>query len=96
LRFALKAASFFSEGQDEQGLEFISHGAKRIATALEFVQGEDSPLKHQYVKERRGWDLYYDTLSAFENALSENDDFALDLRQKAKLIIGECSVLAKG
>ena len=96
LRFALKAASFFSEGQDEQGLEFISHGAKRIATALEFVQGEDSPLKHQYVTERRGWDLYYDTLSAFENALSENDDFALDLRQKAKLIIGECSVLAKG
>jgi hypothetical protein len=96
LRFALKAASFFSEGQDEQGLEFISHGAKRIATALEFVQGEDSPLKHQYVTERRGWDLYYDTLSAFENALSENDDFALDLQHKAKLIIGECSVLAKG
>ena len=94
LRFALKAASFFSEGQDKQGLEFISHGAKRIATALQFVQGEDSPLKHQYVTERRGWDLYYDTLSALENALTENDDFALDLRQKAKLIIGECLVNA--
>ena len=94
LRFALKAASFFSEGQDEQGLEFISHGAKRIATALQFVQGEDSPLKHQYVTERRGWDLYYDTLSALENALTENDHFALDLRQKAKLIIGECLVNA--
>jgi hypothetical protein len=96
LRFALKAASFFSKGQDEQGLEFISHGAKRIATALEFVHGEDSPLKHQYVKEKRGWDLYYDTLSALENALSENDHFALALRQKAKLIIGDCSVHAKG
>ena len=96
LRFALKAASFFSEGQDEQGLEFISHGAKRIATALQFVQGEDSPLKHQYVTERRGWDLYYDTLSALENALTENDHFALDLRQKAKLIIGEFLVHAGG
>ena len=93
-RFALKAASFFAGGQDEQGLEFISHGAKRIATALEFVHGEDSTLKRQYVKEQRGWDLYYDTLSALENALTENDHFALDLRQKAKLIIGECSVHA--
>jgi len=96
LRFALKAASFFAEGQDEQGLEFISQGAKRIATALQFVQGKDSPLKRQYVTERRGWDLYYDTLSALENALTENDHFALDLRQKAKLIIGECSVHARG
>ncbi len=96
LRFALKAASFFAGGQDEQGLAFITDGARRIATALEFVQGEDSPLKHQYVKERRGWDLYYDTLSALEDALKKNDDFALDLRHKAKLIIGECSVHARG
>ena len=94
LRFALKAASFFAEGQDEQGLAFITDGAKRIATALEFVQGEDSPLKRQYVKERRGWDLYYDTLSVLEDALTEKDHFALDLRHKAKLIIGECSVRA--
>jgi hypothetical protein len=96
LRFALKAASFFAGGQNEQGLAFITDGARRIATALEFVQGEDSPLKHQYVKERRGWDLYYDTLSALEDALNKNDDFALDLRHKAKLIIGKCSVRADG
>jgi hypothetical protein len=96
LRFALKAASFFAGGQDEQGLAFITDGAKRIATALEFVQGEDSLLKHQYVKERRGWDLYYDTLSVFEDALKESDHFALDLRHKAKLIIGECTVHTRG
>ena len=96
MRFALKAASFFAGGQDEQGLAFITDGARRIATALEFVQGEDSPLKRQYAKERRGWDLYYDTLSVLEDALTEKDHFALDLRQKAKLIIGECSVRAGG
>ena len=96
LRFALKAASFFADGQDEQGLAFITDGARRIATALEFVQGEDSPLKCQYVKERRGWDLYYDTLSVLEDALTENDNFALDLRHKANLIIDECSVHAGG
>ncbi|MBW2566682.1 MAG: hypothetical protein JRE24_07335, partial [Deltaproteobacteria bacterium] len=49
-----------------------------------------------YVKERRGWDLYYDTLSVLEDALNENDPFALDLRHQAKLIIGECSVHARG
>ena len=96
LRFALKAASFFAGGKDEQGLEFISHGAKRIATALEFVQGGNSPLKQQYEKERLGWNLYYDTLTALEDALDQNDDFALDLRHKAKLIIGECLVHARG
>ena len=96
LRFALKAASFFAGGQDEHGLEFISHGAKRIATALEFVQGKDSPLKRQYVTERRGWDLYYDILSALENAVTENDHYGLDLRQKGKQIIGECSIRASG
>jgi hypothetical protein len=96
LRFALKAASFFAGSQGEQGLAFITDGARRIATALEFVQGEDSPLKRQYVKERRGWDLYYDTLSVLEDALNENDQFALDLRHQAKLIIGECSVHARG
>jgi hypothetical protein len=96
LRFALKAASFFAGGQDEQGLGFITAGARRITTALEFVQGEDSLLEHQYVKERRGWDLYYDTLSALEDALNKNDDYALDLRDKAKQIIGECSVRADG
>jgi len=96
LRFALKAASFFAGGQEKQGLEFITGGARRIATALEFVQGKNSPLKQQYEKERLGWNLYYDILSAFEDALDQNDDFALDLRHKAKLIIGECLVHASG
>ena len=94
LRFALKAASFFAGGQLKEGLEFITDGAKRITTALKFVQGENSPLRKQYEKERLGWNLYYDTLTAFEDALDQNDDFALDLRYKAKLIIADCLVHA--
>ena len=96
LRFALKAASFFAGGQENQGFEFITDGAKRITTALKFVQGEDSALKHQYEKEGLGWNLYYDTLTAFEEALDQNDDFALDLRNKAKRIIGDCLIHASG
>ena len=96
LRFALKAASFIAAGQEKQAIEFITGGAKRITTALNFVQGKNSSLKHQYEKERLGWNLYYDTLAALEDALDQNDDFALDLHNKAKRIITECLVNARG
>jgi hypothetical protein len=92
LRFSLKAASFFAGDQDKQGLEFISHGAKRIATALEFVQGENSSFKQQLEKERLGWNLYYDLLGALEEALSKKDGFALELQEKAEKIVGGCYI----
>jgi hypothetical protein len=41
----------------------------------------------QYKKERRGWDLYYDTLDAAEQAIRNKDPFALQLQQKARDII---------
>jgi len=92
LRFAFKAASFFTDGKGEQGLQFIQKGAARIMKALEFTHGENSLLKQQYEKERRGWDLYYDTLSAVENALEGGYNFALELRKKAETIISECQI----
>ena len=92
LRFGLKAESFFAAGQEEQGVEFIRIGARRIANALEFVRGEDSMLKQHYERELVGWNLYYDVLSAVEDGLQNRDGFALELRERAKGIIGECYV----
>ncbi len=92
LRFGLKAASFFSAGQNKEGFEFITNGVQRIATALNFISGENSKLKQQYEKERLGWNLYYDTLAAVERALQENDCFALELCKKAKKIIEQCCI----
>jgi len=92
LRFALKAASFFQAHEDEQGLEFVTMGAQRIAGALDFVRGENSALKQQYEDERRGWDLYYDTLSAIEDALQRGDGFARDLRTRSERIVQQCSI----
>ena len=92
LRFGLKAASFFAAGKEEQGLEFIKIGAKRIMKALDFVRGEKSMLKENYKKERLSWNLYYDTLSAVEDALKNGDGFALELRKKAESIINQCSI----
>jgi len=92
LRFGLKAASFFASGQDNHGLEFIKIGVKRITKALNFVHGKNSLLKQHYDKERLGWNLYYNTLSAVEYGLKHNDSFALDLRKKAERIIQQCYV----
>jgi hypothetical protein len=56
------------------------------------VVGENSQLKQRYEKERLGWNLYYDILSALETALIEGDEFALELRQKAQNLIKQCYV----
>ncbi len=95
IHFCLKAASFFIAGEDEQGAEFITKGTPRIANCLKFVRGNNSLLKQSYDKERRGWDLYYDVLSTLEEALENNDHFALELGRKAKKIIRQCSIPIK-
>ncbi|MFC1535061.1 hypothetical protein ACFL7M_17045, partial [Thermodesulfobacteriota bacterium] len=92
LRFACKAASFFSAGEEAQGLDFIKIGAKRIMNALEFASGKESKLKHQYEKERLGWNLYYDTLSAIEDGLKRGDGFAKELKQKGQSVIDRCLI----
>ena len=75
-----------------EGLEFIKNGAERITEALNFVKGESSMLKKTYEKECVGWDLYYDILSAVENALNESDTFALGLRKRAETILDDCTI----
>jgi len=90
LRFVLKAASFFASEKKKQGFEFVTDGIKRLLPALEFVQGENSMLKQQYEKERFEWNLYYDIISALEEALKKQDAFALDLQKKAVELISQC------
>jgi len=92
LRFGLKAASFFSSGEKDNGFEFIKIGAKRITSALNFAHGKNSMLKQHYEKEHLSWNLFYDTLSAVEDALRNNDSFALELCKKAESIIHQCYI----
>ena len=92
LRFTFKAASLFVEGQSDRELDFIRLGANRITAALDFIYGENSRLADQYEKERFGWNLYYDTLSAIEHGMEEGDKYALDLQKKAQRIIRQCAI----
>ncbi|HOO38651.1 MAG TPA: hypothetical protein PLV78_10085 [Deltaproteobacteria bacterium] len=90
LRFALKAASFFSRGENSKGLEFIRLGARRIQSALDFTSTAPGALKIQYEKERTAWNLYYDILVRARQALKENDAFALDVHTRAQDIMNGC------
>jgi hypothetical protein len=92
LRFGFKAASLFKNNRDNEGLEFVTSGTKRLAKALEFIRGKNSSLKQQYAKELQGWNLYYDTLDAVERALNKNSLYANDLKRKAHTIIDQCAV----
>jgi len=87
LRFALKAASFFASGKDSQGVEFITGGTPRLLEALEFVRDDTGRMKQQFKREKKAWHLYYDTLSALQKALAENDAFAVSLKDKAEQIV---------
>jgi len=92
MRFGLKAASLFKDNRNDEGVEFITIGSNRLTKALEFVEGQNSSLRRIYEKERRGWNLYYDTLDAVETALGKNDAYANDLKRRAQTIIDRCAV----
>jgi hypothetical protein len=92
MRFGLKAASLFKDERNDEGIEFITSGSKRLTEALEFVDGQNSSLRRQYEKERLGWNLYYDILEAVETALGKNDAYANDLKHKAQTIINQCAI----
>jgi len=90
LRFALKAASFFEQGEDALGLEFIKNGSKRIGKAIDFLS--DKRLGAQYQKEKEGWDLYYDCLLEIDKGLRNKDPLAEDLKTRAQEIINRCHI----
>jgi hypothetical protein len=92
LRFAFKAASFFGQGDDVQGNQFIRNGAVRIGRAIDFIRRPKNLLRQAYENERLGWDLFYDTLSAVEDAIRNQDDFALKLQARARIVIDDCAI----
>lgn len=92
LRFCFKAARFFQMGRHEEGAQFIREGAERIMRTMDFAGGEGNRLKQIFERERLGWNIYYDTISAVEDALKKKDAFAQDLKRKTENIIGQCAI----
>jgi hypothetical protein len=92
LRFTMKLAALFEAGDDHTAMQFLRNGCKRIEDAIDFAFGGGDNLREQYLRERRGWNLYYEVLDAIERALGEGDPFALEIRDAAERIVNECAV----
>ena len=95
LRFALKISSFFAEKSDDknhQGKEFMESGMQRLGETISYLNQEPNPLVNLYIKEKSGWDMFYDILDNAENALAKGDTFTTELKKKAFSIIESCKV----
>jgi hypothetical protein len=98
LRLALKAATFFATGNEEdgyKGLELLDLGSKRLSATIEVVSKERG-LKEIIERERNAWDLYYDILDKMEEDLNKEDPFAAELMEKAKKIVKHTMIDIKG
>jgi hypothetical protein len=87
LRFALKVEELFKSGETQHAGEFVKLGTQRIGQAMQFAASDTGKLNEQYLQERGGWGLYYDTLEALEKGIREGDSFAEDIRRKALELI---------
>ena len=100
LRLSLKAAEFFATKEEEseyKGFALIETGTKRLRTSIrEVSMGDGNGLKERYERERKAWGLYYDILDKIENALKEDDQFAIELREKANKLVLNTRVVTGG
>jgi len=92
LRFALKAEDLFRSGETQPGDEFVRLGAQRLSQAIQFGYGENKKLKQQYQQERRGWELYFDTLSVLENGLQAGDPTAVEMQKRAQSLVNKTTI----
>ncbi len=87
LRFLLKGLELAQHQQTETVGEFLQIGIKRLHEALEFTKGSPSPLTKQIEQEKNSWALYYRVLKKLQQKISEQDPFALDIKELANQLI---------
>ena len=92
LRFALKAAGCFLRDENKDGSDFIELGARRLLPAMEFSVGNPSHFRQLIRREKDGWDLYFDSVTALEEGLSRGDTFAGKIRERGRALIHSCAV----
>jgi hypothetical protein len=100
LRLALKAADFFATKEEEseyKGFALVEEGTRRLRTSIrEVSMGDGNGLKERYEREQKAWGLYYDILDKIENALKKEDQFALELRERAKELVLNAHIITGG
>jgi hypothetical protein len=95
LRFALKAASLFRDDPDE-GLKFLRMGARRLHEIIQTLRDRPHLLAEEYQKEKQVWNTFYDILDHLEKGIQDGDEFALELRSRAKALVDGCRISLGG
>jgi hypothetical protein len=96
LSFALKTASFFRANtgkNNKQGFEFVQMGTRRLHETVQKLVRKPNPLIEQFLKEKQGWNLYYDILDTVERDLKKGDAFAIALQEKAQSLVKSCKIV---
>jgi hypothetical protein len=97
LRLALKAADLFATKKEEneyKGFAIVETGPRRLRASIrEVSMGDENGLKQRYEREKKAWDIYYDILDQVENALRKGDQFAIELRERAKKLVHNAGVI---
>jgi hypothetical protein len=96
LRFALRVASLFESGLHREAAELVRVGVPQLREALEFTSGAPSGLEQSYLRERRGWQLFYDGLADIEQGLRAGEAWAESARDEARQIVSACQVGRRG
>jgi hypothetical protein len=65
-------------------------GIPQLQEGLSFMQGKPSALQEVYKREQQGWQLFYDSLAAVEQALEAGESWALAVQTAARQIVTEC------
>jgi hypothetical protein len=92
LRLALKAASLFEQGKESSARELLEMGARRLGKIVRVWEDQPNRLRTIYMREKKGWDMFYDILDSVEEGLASGDPFAVELRNRAQRVVGACRV----
>ncbi len=96
LSLALKTASFFNGKTGEknkQGFEFVQMGTRRLHETIQKLVRKPNPLIEHFLREKQGWNLYYDILDTIERDLKKGDAFAIALQEKAQSLVKGCKIV---
>ena len=97
LRLALNLAGFFGPDdpvKKKEGLKLLTLSAFRLEGLIRDLGNTPNPLSVRYREEKEGWDIFYDVLDRIEEGLAKGDDFAMELRRKARELVNDCLIPA--
>ena len=96
LRALFKYLHWQQTGKSDRARELLHLTVRRVTPWLKQIAAGKNPLKEIFIRERRGWDLFYDLLDSAEEALAGNDSFASVIRDTFNAILEDCRVKTEG